>query len=65
MILKFLAGKGEGAMMDEASFFENSQFTREEFELAVQNLLQRELIEQVNSQNYRFQVELIRRWFNQ
>jgi len=33
--------------------------------LAVQNLLQRELIEQVNSQNYRFQVELIRRWFNQ
>jgi hypothetical protein len=64
-LLKFLAGKGEGAMMDEASFFENSQFTREEFELAVQNLLQRELIEQVNSQNYRFQVELIRRWFNQ
>jgi len=65
MLLKFLAAKGEGAIITEADFFETSQLSEEAFELAVKNLLQRELIEQVNHQSYRFQVELIRRWFTQ
>lgn len=50
-MLSFLAAHGEGALV-----------SRDEFEYSLSVLLQRELIEAVGT-SYRFQVELIRRFF--
>jgi hypothetical protein len=65
ILLKFLAAQGEGALVSSQTFLQHSQFSDAVFEAAVKNLLQRELIESVNPHHYRFQVELIRRWFSQ
>ncbi|MDM8566281.1 AAA family ATPase [Candidatus Halobeggiatoa sp. HSG11] len=56
-ILRYLAAQGEGKVVSSA-------IIQEKFpdELTIQNLLQRELIETLGD-GYRFQVELIRRWF--
>lgn len=57
-ILQFLAAQGEGAIVSRTAILE--QLTDEYNALNL--LLQRELIEEVGD-GYRFQVELIRRWF--
>ncbi|QSJ16064.1 hypothetical protein JYQ62_30535 [Nostoc sp. UHCC 0702] len=57
-ILRFIAAQGEGAIVSHQTLlqqFPNADIT---FNL----LLQRELIEEIGD-SYRFQVELIRRWF--
>jgi len=60
-ILRFLAAEGEGAIMNEETLRTQCP---DEFESSLGNLLQRELIEEVlGKKGYRFQVELIRRWF--
>ncbi|MBV6623914.1 MAG: ATP-binding protein [Rivularia sp. (in: Bacteria)] len=59
-ILRFIAAKGEKAVVSEKTMaleFQNTDYSN-----AMRLLLQRELIEEVNSR-YCFQVELIRRWF--
>ncbi len=53
-VLKELASRGEGGMIDADGFQKQ----------AVAQLLRREIIEPVES-GYRFQVELIRRWFSE
>lgn len=58
-ILRFLAAQGEKSLVTKEEL--RARFP-EEFELSISNLLQRELIEPVEN-SYRFQVELIRRWF--
>ncbi|WP_445248152.1 AAA family ATPase [Microcoleus sp. OTE_8_concoct_300] len=57
-ILQFLAAQGEGAAVSRLTILQ--QFPDKSHALNL--LLQRELIEEV-SEGYRFQVELIRRWF--
>ena len=57
-ILQFLAARGEGATVSLQTILQ--QFPHKSDALNL--LLQRELIEEV-SEGYRFQVELIRRWF--
>jgi len=57
-ILQFLAARGEGGIVSRTAILQ--QFPDEYNALNL--LLQRELIEQVGD-GYRFQVELIRRWF--
>ncbi|MEG3931651.1 AAA family ATPase [Microcoleus sp. T2B6] len=57
-ILQFLAAQGEGAIVSRSTIL---QHFSNKFD-ALNLLLQRELIEEV-SEGYRFQVELIRRWF--
>lgn len=59
-ILRFLAAQGEGAIVSRKTILQ--QFP-DEYD-ALDLLLQRELIEKVGD-GYRFQVELIRRWFAQ
>lgn len=58
-LLRFLAAQGEGAQVTQAALVQHAP---EHAERAIKLLLQRELIERVND-GYRFQVELIRRWF--
>lgn len=58
-ILRFLAEQGEGAFVAESVL--HSDFP-EEFDLNINRLIQRELIESVDN-GYRFQIELIRRSF--
>ena len=57
-ILRFLAARGEGAIVSRTAIFQKFP---DEYN-ALDLLLQRELIEQVG-EGYGFQVELIRRWF--
>jgi hypothetical protein len=58
-MLRFLASQGEHAVVSREGL--ESQCP-EKFDQALTNLLRRELIEPVE-EGYRFQVELIRRWF--
>ena len=58
-ILRFLAAKGEGATVSKKAL--SRQFP-DNLDSRLNLLLRRELIEQVGD-GYRFQVELIRRWF--
>ncbi|MGH9839816.1 MAG: TIR domain-containing protein [Blastocatellia bacterium] len=58
-LLRFIAARGEGAIISQ------SELTRQfddEFEPTLDLLLRRDLIEPVNG-GFRFQVEMIRRWF--
>lgn len=58
-LLRFLAEKGEGATISKKVL--SRQFP-DNLDSSLNLLLRRELIEQVGD-GYRFQVELIRRWF--
>jgi hypothetical protein len=58
-MLKFIAAQGESQIISEETL--RTQYP-DEFEASLANLLQRELIEPLGN-GYRFQVELIRRWF--
>jgi hypothetical protein len=58
-ILCFIASQGEEAIVSKLTL---SQQLPEVWEITIKLLLQRELIEEV-ADGYRFQVELIRRWF--
>jgi hypothetical protein len=59
MLLRFLAARGEGATIDrETLALRVGSYMRATLDL----LVRRELIEAVEG-GYRFQVELIRRWF--
>jgi hypothetical protein len=60
-VLRFLAAQGEGAIVTKETL--SSQFP-DRLDSTLNLLLRRELIEQVGDR-YRFQVELIRRWFAQ
>lgn len=64
-LLRFMAAQGEGAVINLAALAAHSGFSDSELEAALKNLLQRELLEVIESQQFRFQVELIRRWFAQ
>ncbi|UNU22429.1 ATP-binding protein [Microcoleus vaginatus PCC 9802] len=57
-LLQFLAAQGEGAIVSRLAILQHFPDKSDALNL----LLQRELIEEV-SEGYRFQVELIRRWF--
>ncbi|MEH2117632.1 AAA family ATPase, partial [Nostoc sp.] len=57
-ILRFIAAQGEGARVSRQTLLQQFSDANITFSL----LLQRELIEEVDD-GYRFQVELIRRWF--
>ena len=63
-ILKFMAARGEGAIVNKNTILQEIHGVSES---DFQKLLQRELIEKVENEEegdgYRFQVELIRRWF--
>jgi hypothetical protein len=59
-MLKYIAVQGEAAIVSEQEL--QAQFP-EDFEASKANLLQRELIEEIGENAYRFQVELIRRYF--
>ena len=59
-ILRFIAAKGEGAVVSKKTIA--LQFQNQNYYSAIVLLQQRELIEEVKD-GYRFQVELIRRWF--
>ncbi len=60
-LLRFLAGQGEGIFVDQETL--RCQLMHpDELEPALAQLIRRELIEAVDNR-YRFQVELIRRWF--
>jgi hypothetical protein len=61
ILLRFLAQAGEGAVVSKEQM--RQQFP-ENLEYALKQLIRRELIEAVDG-GYRFQVELIRRWFAQ
>ena len=58
-ILRSIAARGEGAVVSKNTIYQQLPDVSEN---AFQRLLQRELIEEVGD-GYRFQVELIRRWF--
>lgn len=58
-LLRFLAAQGENAVVTTTLLKANGH---DDYETAMTNLLRRELIEAV-ANGYRFQVELIRRWF--
>jgi AAA+ ATPase superfamily predicted ATPase len=58
-LLRFLAAQGEGALVDQATLLHHFP---EELEQTLARLMRRELIEAING-GYRFQVELMRRWF--
>ena len=60
-ILRFIAEQGEGTIVSRQTI---SQQFRDDCDRTLKLLLQRELIEEVGD-GYRFQVELIRRWFAQ
>lgn len=61
-LLRYLAIQGEGAVLADATL---SSLYPADWAATVRRLLQRELIERDNGNGYRFQVELIRRWFAQ
>lgn len=64
-LLRFIANQGEGAVVSLSALANYSGFSDEELDAALKNLLQRELLEVIESQQFHFQVELIRRWFAQ
>lgn len=64
-LLRFMAVQGEGAVINLVELATYSGFSDSELDLALKNLLQRELVEVIETQRFRFQVELIRRWFTQ
>lgn len=59
-LLRYLAAQGEGAIASREQLARDCP--REELDATLKQLLQRDLIEETKS-GYRFQVELIRRWF--
>ncbi|MEW5959766.1 MAG: hypothetical protein AB1801_18730, partial [Chloroflexota bacterium] len=59
-VLRFLAGQGEGAVVSRDSLARCAPSA--DLDQALARLSRRELIEGVDG-GYRFQVELIRRWF--
>jgi hypothetical protein len=59
-MLKYIAAQGEAAIVSEQEL--KVKFPKD-FEASKANLLQRELIEEAGENAYRFQVELIRRYF--
>lgn len=61
VILRFMAGCGEGALVSRVRL---AGLALPDLEQALALLVQRDLLEAVNG-SYRFQVELIRRWFEQ
>ncbi|MCB0191465.1 MAG: ATP-binding protein [Anaerolineae bacterium] len=61
-VLRCLAAQGEGAVVDQTTLTDRIQANPDTVDCALELLTQRELIEPVES-GYRFQVELIRRWF--
>ncbi len=63
-LLRFLAKQGEGAIVSEASLADHIKQPPPIFEKTLKHLRRRELIEAQDG-GYRFQVELIRRWFAQ
>jgi len=60
-LLCFLAKQGEGYMMSETDLHD-SYADKENFRQMLNHLLHRELLEEL-ADGYRFQVELVRRWF--
>jgi hypothetical protein len=60
-VLRFMAAQGEGAIIDQTNL---ARHFADELEEVLGLLVRRELVEMVNG-GYRFQVELIRRWFAQ
>ncbi|OCQ92703.1 hypothetical protein BCD64_08100 [Nostoc sp. MBR 210] len=58
-ILRFIAAQGEGVVVSKLGL---SQQFPDVWKITIKLLLQRELIEEV-AEGYRFQVELIRQWF--
>ncbi len=58
-LLRWLATHGEGAVVSRETL---SQHCPDALDTTIAQLVQRELIEPVDG-GYRFQVELIRRWF--
>ncbi len=60
-ILRLIAAQGEGAIVSSKTL---SQQLSDTADNALKLLLQRELIEEAGD-GFRFQVELIRRWFAQ
>lgn len=56
--MQFLAARGEGGIVSRQAILQEFP----DGGSAIDLLLQREAIEQIND-GYRFQVELIRRWF--
>jgi len=63
-LLRFLASQGEGAVVSKPDLARHSEHP-DDFEQTLAALLRLELIEPANDSGYRFQVELIRRWFTQ
>jgi len=61
-ILHLMASQGEGAIMSHEELA--TQLSDTNLEKTIALLLQREIIETVE-EGYRFQVELVRRWFNE
>ena len=62
-VLKFIASKGEQAVVSKAALI--AQFSEENIiDRSLVQLMRRELIQSIDN-SYRFQVELIRRWFVQ
>jgi len=59
-ILRFIASHGEGAIISREKL---AAQLPTELEPTLALLLRRELIEPVDNDSYRFQVELVRRWF--
>ena len=59
-ILRFMAAKGEKAVVSKQTIA--LEFQNKNYFSSIRLLLQRELIEEVGN-GYKFQVELIRRWF--
>jgi len=58
-VLRYIASQGEGSTASQSQL---AQHISEDLPPAIDRLLRRELIE-LTSDGYRFQVELIRRWF--
>ena len=59
-ILRAIAAKGEGSVVSQKTIA--LEFQNQDYYSAIVLLQQRQLIEEVDD-GYRFQVELIRRWF--
>jgi len=59
-VLRFIASRGESAIVNEESL---SAHIPGDLKNTIALLLQRELIEEVEEKGYRYQVEMIRRWF--
>ncbi|MEK8021024.1 MAG: hypothetical protein VSS75_029490 [Candidatus Parabeggiatoa sp.] len=59
-VLRFIASQGESAIVNEESL---SAHIPGDLKNTIALLLQRELIEEIDDKGYRYQVEMIRRWF--